>query len=730
MGYSFPHIKQNDSKDCGPTCLKIIAKYHGKNISSTLLRELSETTRDGSNLKFIGLASEKLGYRSLSVKISLNELNGAPLPCILHWNKNHFVVLYKISKGKYYVSDPGSGIDTFSEKEFLVHWIGDNVTRETKDGVCMLLERTGKFDANDMVIEKDSSGWSYLTPYLKQNSKLIKQLLIGLIGASLIQLAFPFLTQNLVDIGIKNQDLDFVYLILAAQIFLFLGRTVLEVIRGWLLLNVSTRLNISLVSDFIIKLMKLPIAYYDIKQTGDIIKRVYDHKRIELLLKNSSLNALFSSVTLVVFGIVLAIYNQTIFLIFSGGTIIYFAYLLLFLRQRRHLDNAKFKEESSEYSKLTEMIGGMQDIKLHNAETIKRWGWEFIQARIFNLNMKSLTLTQYQLVGSNFINELKNILITVLAAKLVINGEITLGMMLAISFIVGQLNAPISQMIEFILNFQDAKISMSRISEIHRLQDEDDINKVRLNEIPDNSDLDIYNVSFRYLGVDRSTIDHLSFVIPSGKVTALVGESGSGKTTLMKLLLQFYSPSTGAIKIGNTNLEVISQPHWRSKCGIVMQEGFLFNDTIAGNIALGDDEFDKERLNYSVHVANIKEFIEALPLSYNTKIGSEGLGISTGQKQRILIARAVYKNPDFLFLDEATSALDAKNEQIILKNLEQFYHGKTVFIIAHRLSTVQNADQIIVLEDGRNKEQGTHNELILKKGKYFNLIKNQLALGS
>ena len=728
MSRSFPHFKQRDTKDCGPTCLKTISHFYECDISIEHLVNLSETTRSGSNLKFLGLAAEKIGFKSLAVQITINELKQAPLPCILHWNQNHFVVLYKIKKNKFYISNPATRKEILDIDKFSIQWIGSkNVENESK-GICLLLEPTSKLKNTKSDTYNSLNGWRFILPYLKRQRKVIVQLFIGLIGVSLIQLAFPFLTQNIVDIGIKNQDLNFIYLILIAQVSLFFGRTIIEIIRGWQLLHIASRLNVSLLSEFIIKLMDLPLAYYDKKQSGDILRRIKDHQRIELLLKNSSLNAIFSIVTFILFGLVLAFYSIKIFLVFLLGTVVYFSYLLSFLGKRERLDDAKFLEETSEHNKLLEIINGMQETKLNNAEIYKRKGWDFIQSRIFNLKTKTLLLTQQQLIGSDFINELKNIIITILAAKLVIDGEITLGMMLAISFIVGQLNSPISQLIESVLYFQDAKMSITRILEVHNMVDEKKINENRSRHVPRESGMVLKRVFFRYLGTEKFVIDDLSVHIKYGQVTAIVGESGSGKTTLMKLLLQYYEPVMGNINIGDKNLNTIAQDIWRSQCGTVMQDGFIFDDTIARNIALGQEIINSERLEYAIKTANIKEFVEELPLSTNTKIGGNGLGISMGQKQRILIARAIYKNPNFLFLDEATSSLDSTSEKKIMENLEEFYKNRTVVIIAHRLSTVQNADNIIVLNRGKICEQGSHRQLVALKGAYHSLIKNQLEL--
>lgn len=726
----FPNYIQPDSKDCGPTCLKIVAKHYNKLIHIQKIREISETQRTGSSLLGLSNAAEALGFRSLGVKIALNDLREAPLPCILHWNKNHYVVLYEIKNNTYFVSDPAHGLLKYASEEFLKSWIGNNATEETEEGIALFLEPTPKFYDNQYDSKEQNLGFKFLSTYILKYKSFLVQLIIGLIAASLLQLIFPFLTQSIVDVGIKNQDLHFIYLVLFAQIFLFIGRTSIEVIRSWILLHLSTRINISLISDFFIKLMALPIAFFDTRMTGDILQRINDHRRIEQILTTSSLNVLFSMVNLIVFGIVLVYYSLSIFAIFLVGSILYFAWIAIFLKKRKDLDYKRFSQVSQEQSKVIELINGMQEIKLHNAEKQKRWGWEFLQARLFKISIAGLALEQYQSVGSGFINELKNILITVLSAKLVIDGEITLGMMLAISYIVGQLNSPISQLINFVRELQDAKISLDRLSEIHQKEDEEKKDGSGIVEIPANSDIQLSGVSFRYIGSDQMVLKDLDLEIPSNKVTAIVGVSGSGKTTLMKMLLKFYDPIDGIIKIGNYDLKNVSQNAWRNECGVVMQEGYIFNDTIANNIAVGEDYVNKEKLAHAVDVANIKDFIETLPLSYNTKIGMEGVGLSTGQKQRLLIARAVYKNPNFLFFDEATSALDANNEKTIMEKLEVFFENKTVVVIAHRLSTVKNAHQIVVLDNGKIIEKGSHAELVKQKGEYYHLVKNQLELGN
>jgi ATP-binding cassette subfamily B protein len=726
----FPNYKQLESKDCGPTCLKIVAKYYKKNVSIQQIRKFSETTRAGSSLLGLSDAAEKMGFRSLGIKITLKRLLEAPLPCVLHWNKNHYVVLHKIKKDVFYVSDPAHGLLSYTKTEFLKHWIGENATETTEEGIALLLETTPKFYNTEFEKDEKTLGFKFLSTYVFKYKRFLWQLIFGLLAASLLQVIAPFLTKNLVDVGIHNQDLNFVYLILFAQLALFIGRTSIEIIRSWILLHLSMRINISLVSDFFIKLMNLPIAFFDTRMTGDILQRINDHKRIERILTTSSLSVLFSMVNLVVFSFVLAYYSLQIFTVFVIGSVLYFAWIILFLKKRRDLDYKRFSQVSKEQSKVIELINGMQEIKLHNAEKQKRWSWEHLQARLFKLSIEGLALEQYQSVGSRFINEFKNIFISILSAKLVIDGHITLGMMLAISYIVGQLNSPIAQLIGFIREVQDAKISLERLSEIHNKDDEEQLDDEKITEISHNLDLDLENVSFRYIGSDIEVLKDLDLNIPANKITAIVGVSGSGKTTLMKLLLKFYEPNKGQIKLGHHDLKNISQKTWRNECGVVMQEGYIFNDSIANNIAVGVDFVDKKKLTHAVDLANIQEFVESLPLSYNTKIGVEGVGLSTGQKQRLLIARAVYKNPNYLFFDEATSALDANNEKTIMEKLNIFFENKTVLVIAHRLSTVKNAHQIVVLDKGNIVEIGSHIDLIKQKGNYYHLVKNQLELGT
>jgi ATP-binding cassette subfamily B protein len=584
---NFPFYKQPDTKDCGPTCLRIIAKYYGKIIELQQIRNLSETTREGSSLLGLSDAAEALGFRTLGIKISFETLqNESPLPCIVHWNSHHFVVVYKIKNNSIYISDPSHGLITYSREDFIKFWIGINAHEKTEEGIALLLEPTPDFHKNEWDTENSKKSFGYLTKYLFRYKGLVTQLIVGLAAASLFSLLFPFLTQSIVDIGIQTQDLNFIYLMLFAQLMLFAGQTSIEVLRSWIMLHLSTRIHISLVSDFFIKLMKLPISYFDSRMTGDIMQRIGDNHRIEQLLTGSSLNVMFSLVNLVVFSFVLAFYNIQLFLVFLIGSVIYLLWIVFFLKKRKELDYKRFSQVASEQSKVMELINGMQEIKMHNAEKQKRWGWEFVQIRLFKVSMQSLTLEQWQSVGSNFINHLKDLLITFFSATLVVKGDLTLGMMLSVQYIIGQLNSPLMQMVEFIRSLQDAKISLERLGEIHDKEDEEDVLNPKIQDLQ-HSDITIKNLSFRYTGNPNYVLENLNLHIPKQKTTAIVGTSGSGKTTLLKLMMKFYEPNNGEITLGNTKFDNISPSAWRSNCGVVMQEGFIFNDTIANNIAVG-----------------------------------------------------------------------------------------------------------------------------------------------
>lgn len=716
--------------DCGPACLKMIAGFYGRKFSLETLRKRCYITREG--VSFLGLseAADSIGFRTLGVKIPFATLvKNVPLPCIVHWKQKHFVVLYKITAKHLFVADPALGLVKYTPNEFNSGWSGAVVNGE-HTGMVLIIEPTPSFLSSDEEKEQ-KHGFRFLFSYFRLYRKYFYQLLIGLILGSLIQLVIPFITQSVIDIGINNNDIGFIYLILFAQLALVAGRFSVEYIRNWLLLHIGTRINVAVVSGFLHKLMALPVSYFDTKLTGDILQRIDDNNRIEEFLTSASLSILFSFFNLFVFGIVLAIFSFKILILFLGGTALYIGWVSLFMKSRALLDHQRFKKMSATNSKLIQIVNGMQEIKLTQSELNRRWEWENLQAGLFHLRVKGLTLLQYQSAGATLINEVTNILITIVSATTVIRGEMTLGMMLAVQFIIGQMNVPVQQIIYFFRISQDARLSLDRLSEVHYMDDEETEPESKVRKMPGRKDIFINNLSYQYEG-PRSpwALKEIDLAIKENSITAIVGTSGSGKTTLLKMILGFYKPVTGEILVGDTRLENISLRTWRKKVGAVMQDGYIFADTIAVNIAPGDEEIDEEKLYRAAEIANIRGFIESLPLGYNTKVGINGHGLSEGQKQRLLIARVVYKNPEILVFDEATNSLDANSEKVIVENLRSFYKGKTVIIVAHRLSTVRDADKIVVLDNGHIVETGTHNDLIGKRGAYYNLVKNQLELGN
>lgn len=731
MYTTFPNYKQNDMMDCGPTCLLMISKYYGKFFNIDNIRKLSDIGKTGVSLLGITRAAESLGIKAIGGKIPFATITKAgALPCIVHWKKSHFLIVYKVTKSKVYVSDPASGLVKFTKKEFIDNWAFSNVN-SAPIGVALFLQPTPKFYQQEDSPKSPSIGLNYLWNNIWHYKKLVIQLLLGVFAGSIIQLIFPLLTKSLIDVGIKNQSFQLITLILIGQLSLSIGQFFIELIRGWVLLHITSRVNISIISDFLHKLMKLPLSFFDTKLTGDLLQRIEDHKRIESLLTGNSLNTIFSLVNLVIFSGLIMYYSPVIFAVFIFGSSVYFIWILFFLRKRKQLDFKKFEAKAQNQSKILQIINGIQEIKINDSGTPKIWDWERVQAILFKLNTKSMNLEQHQKIGALLINQTKDIVIIYLSAMGVLRGEMSLGEMMAIQFIIGQMNSPISQMALFMQVAQDAKISIERIGQIHVIENEESAGRGYQKFLPSTRHLQLENVSFSYSGTGNNyIIKDLDLNIPEGKVTAIVGTSGSGKTTLLKLLLRIYDPSAGRITIGGlTDFNAVSPMYWREKCGVVMQDGFIFSDTIVSNIVMGDEEIDDERLSRALNVANLNEFVANLPLGLNTKIGTDGKGTSGGQKQRILIARVVYKNPDYIFLDEATSALDANNEKVIIERLNSFYKGKTVMVVAHRLSTVKNADKIIVLNNGSIVEQGQHLELVANKGYYYELIKNQLDLG-
>ncbi|MEH2877865.1 peptidase domain-containing ABC transporter [Segatella copri] len=731
---NFKVERQHDCMQCGIACLQMICNYYGKEYSLDSLSKICFATTEGVSMLGISETATSLGFHVVNVKCTVKTLTEVSLPSILHWNQNHFVVLYRVkNEKKFYIADPGKGLVTYSLEEFKKHWISTNSNGQDK-GIAMFLETTPTFFTHQMEDKKKISGkrsFHFLFGYVKKYRKYFGQVILGLIVGSLSQLVLPFLTQSIVDVGIKNQDIGFVWLILLGQLMLTISRTAIDFIRRWLLLHISLRINISLVSDFFIKLLKLPMSFFDTKLMGDLMQRMNDHSRVNNFLTQQTLNITFAMLTFVVFSVVLFFYNKLVFAIFLLGSILYGVWMTLFLKRRKLLDYELFEQQAINNNKTYEFITTIQESKLQDCEQRRRWEWEDTQAELFGVQMKSLKLQQTQEAGSIFINEVKNIIITVVAATAVIHGQMTLGMMLAVQYIIGQLNSPVEQLMNFFYSLQDVKISLERINEIHQMDDENGKEGLLTSIEDKNESIDIKNIMFKYdPHALRKTIDDVNIHIPQGKVTAIVGASGSGKTTLIRLMLGYYPVLEGTINIGNTDINKLNKKWWRRQCGVVMQDGVIFSESIARNIAVDDGDIDKERLLKAAEIACIKDYIMALPLKFNTKIGRDGVGLSQGQKQRILIARAVYKNPDYIFLDEATNSLDANNERSIVENLDMFYKGKTVVIVAHRLSTVKNADQIVVIDHGKVVEEGNHESLTAKRGAYYNLVKNQLELGN
>lgn len=728
----FPICIQHDSMDCGAACIKMISSYYGQQLSLNYIKDICTPSREGVSLSKISTTLEQIGFSTIGGRLSLDRLiEKAPLPCILYWNQEHYVILYRIKKTKkgsfFYIADPGIGCLKYNQENFTANWYATNTTNCDK-GIALVIEKKANFKSIITKEKEEDIDFKILWPYFLKYKKYFCQLFIGLLIGSIIQLFFPFLTKSIVDIGIEEKDLNFITIVLIAQLALLIGKMCAGFIENWILLHIGTRVNISMLSDFLSKLMRLPISFFDSKLTGDILQRFEDHKRIESFVTNQLLTILYAFMNILIFGGILYWFNTSIFIIFAVGSFAYICWLLAFMRKRKILDYRLFEQRAINDNKTYQLIQGMQEIKLQGCAQRMRWEWEDIQAKLFEINIANLKLKQAQRTGSVFINEVKDIIITFISAYAVINSDLTLGVMLAIQYIIGQLNLPIEQIAQFVYNMQDTKISMERIADIKQKKDEN-ANRKDI-AITESKNISIKNVSFRYNGSIQDVLKNINIDIPQKSSIAIVGASGSGKTTLIKLLLQYYKVKNGCIKIGEQNIDEINTETWRQHCGVVMQDGYIFSDTIAKNIAVSDDNINESRLLYAMKIANLEGFIDSLPLKLNTIIGIEGRGLSQGQKQRILIARAVYKMPQYLFLDEATNALDATNEKIITNNLNGFIKERTVIIVAHRLSTVMNADRILVLHNGEIIESGKHSELVNLKGYYYNLIKNQLELGN
>lgn len=717
--------RQLDEMDCGPACLRMIAAHHGRYESLSKLRTACQISRMGVSMLGISHAAEQIGLRTLAVKIRLDGsdekpgLKQFPMPCIAHWEQKHFVVVYQVSKSHVWVADPAHGKIKNTHQQFNQSWAMDD-----GQGIILGLEPTAEFYAG---ADKSKGGsWRYLFTYLADYKKLWVQFILGMLAGLVLQLIFPFLSQALMDVGVQGKDIGFIWLILIGQLTLFVARTAVQAIQAWILMQIGRRVNVRLVADFLTKLLRLPVGFYDSKNIGDLIQRIGDNDRVESFLTGSSINVIFSAVSFVVFSAVLLTYNGLIFGVFLLFSVLYAFWVGIFMKYRRDLDYVFFQQNADNQQNLYETIQGMHEIKLQGSGLKRRAKWLDIQTRLFRAQARSLSLRQWQDTGASSISQIKDILITFIAAMAVVDGKITIGMMMAIQYIVAQLDGPFHEFIGFARAAQDANISLERLAEITDAEEEA-VEGV-LSELPPKADIKIEDLSFKYNTLDDEVLKGIACEIPHGKVTAIVGLSGSGKTTLLKLLLGFYKPTKGGITVGGVSMNSMDLDWWRSQCGAVMQDGFIFSDSIAGNISESDNYPDFAKLNHSLKVANIQDFVQGLPLGYNTVIGGRGIGVSQGQKQRLLIARAVYRNPEFLFFDEATNALDTYNERVIQENLSEFFANKTVVVVAHRLSTVRNADQIIVLENGQIVETGNHNSLVKQKGRYLQLVENQLEV--
>ncbi len=720
--------------ECGVACLAMILQWYGLRTSLRSVADECPPTSEGVSLSALARTARRYGMDAVAARATVSELAGSTLPAIIHWRQNHFAVLYRVSgNGKrFYVSDPAKGLVCYKAAEFEAGWLSTASQGQPK-GIALFLAPGKDFNSEAGLADGgERRSFGFLMSYLRLYRRYFIHILAGLLLGCILQLIMPFLTQAIVDAGIKNSDIQLIWLILLGELMIVTGRTATDFIRRWLLLHISMRINISLVSDFFIKLLRLPMAFFDTRKTGDLLQRMQDHGRVQQFLTGQVLGIVFSLLSFFIFGAVLLVYSSTIFAVFLIGSIVYALWIASFLNRRKILDYELFEQQAQNQNYTYQFISSMQEIKLQDCERRRRWEWEDVQADLFAVQMKSMKMQQSQEAGSIFINEVKNIVITVLAATAVINGQMTLGSMLAVQYIIGQLNSPVEQLMSFIYSLQDVRISLERINEIHQGKDEES-DRRQLAAFPDGArkNIVIEHLCFRYdKFAPALTLDDICMEIAAGRTTAIGGASGSGKTTLIKLMLGYYSPESGHISAAGRNISDYSLKWWRRQCGTVMQDGVIFSESIARNIAVDDNEIDPVRLESAARLACIHEYAESLPLRYNTRIGRDGMGLSQGQKQRILIARAVYRNPDFIFLDEATNALDARNERVIVENLEEFYRGRTVVVVAHRLSTVKNADRIVVLDGGRIAEQGTHSELIARRGAYYTLVKNQLELGN
>ena len=725
----FPSYIQHNLKDCGPTCLKIISKYYKKNVQVSFLRKECQVYRDGASLANINAAAQKIGFETSIKKISWKDFkNQIKQPCIIHLRQNHYVVLYKISSKYVFISDPAIGRLKYNIEKFLKLWI-DNTTGL---GIVLFLTPTQVFYSNQFQETEydlnEHSQFKTISSYLFQYKCYFIGIFISAIVVSALSILMPYLAQTVIDKGISSKNISLILLILIAQIMVVIGQASANIIRNKLSLKISTNVNIFITSDFLSKLMKLPISFFEEIFTGDVIQRIRDCDRIQGLFTSTIISMTVSILSITIYSVIIGSYNANIFLVFFLGSILYVIWISSFLKYRKKLDYLRFQEASISQNNIVEVMDAIYEIKLNNIEQKKIIEWEQNQQKLYQISQKRLDIAHLQEAGGIFIDQLKNVSMSFFAAYSVVEGSMTLGMMMALQYIIGQLNSPIIQLIQFIQSIQDSKIAMERIGEIHNEENEDEKSNDLMTNVPMDKDIKIKNVSFRYHGAKCNTLTDINFVIPFGKTTAIVGSSGSGKTTLLKLLLKFYLPTEGNIFLGDLSINNYNSAKLRKSFGVVMQNGYIFPNSIKDNISIHAEECDMNKIFNAAKIASIGTFINSLPKKYDSIIGYDGIGLSSGQRQRLLIARAIYKDASYIFLDEATNALDAKNEHDIVRNLKTYCKDRTLVVIAHRLSTVKNADQIIVLDAGKVVELGTHESLIKEKGVYYNLIKNQIEL--
>lgn len=722
--HRFPVEYQMDSQDCGPASLKIIAKHFGKFYSLQFMRDRCGITKEGVSLLDLSTGAESIGLRTLAIKCTIDDVvNSIPFPAIVFWKESHFIVVYHSDKKHVWVSDPAKGRIKYSHEEFKRGWYQKGENR----GVLLAVEPTVGFKESEAERKQKKNSFSGILKYFLPYGRNFGLIFIIMLIVTALQGMLPFISKAVIDVGIKTSDVKFIHMVLIGNISILLSVMIFNVLRDWILLHITARVNIALISDYLIKLMKLPVTFFENKLLGDILQRAQDHERIRSFIMNNSLALIFSTLTFVVFAVILLIYNAIIFYIFLAGSILYVCWVLLFLSIRKKLDWEYFELLSRNQSYWVETVSAIQDIKIYNYEKHRRWKWEEIQARLYHVNKRVLAVTNAQNLGAQFVESIKNMGIVFFCAMAVIKGDITFGVMISTQFIIGMLNGPLVQFINFVVGAQYAKISFLRINEIRGLEDEEELLSIGSTTIlPEKKTITLENVHFQYTQNAPLVLRNIYLQIPENKITAIVGGSGSGKSTLLKLLVRLYKPSYGEIKMDTMNVNAINLRQWREMCGVVMQDGKMFSDTILNNIVLDDAHIDYDRLHEVCRIAQMEDEINAMPKGFETAIGETGRGLSGGQKQRLLIARALYRNPKFLFLDEATNALDSINERKIVEALNGAFQQRTVVVIAHRLSTIRNADQIVVLDKGHIVEIGNHETLMEKKGRYHALVSSQL----